>query len=536
MASTAFLSPAAADSGLSLCLAAYMLYGAAALTHALWRADARRGTADFLLTARHSQSAAWAAASWFATGVGAWTLFGPAALVADPAAGAGLVGLLTHAAASGAPLVMVARIGAKVRVNVPQATSVASYALWRFGRPVQVFVLALVVFCLVLGLLSEYLVVGVVFNAFLGCSPIVPILVVGIITMAYTFAGGLYVSILTDAYQTCLVLLLVLISLIWLIQSYSGTQLPPLPSYLGATSTGWSTLATIGIPLTCGSFFQEALWQRCWSSETEYSLKMGSLYGGLLTSFVVAFLGFGGMLAYWSGKASDTLNSNSSYAFVYAFADSSSGTVPTAIVLIILVFTTVMNESAVDSFQNAITDSIATLCIACGYRLKPVHVRCLVLLLNIPIMILAVIFASFNVSILNAFGLSNMVVTMTFAPIAAGLIPSLNSYLTAHSAMGACLASFLVTIAYGAAAYGSLGAGMKALFWTPKFDAVGFLIAFLSSIGFIPICIGAEILYRKYRNLHSIPPFVPPVIPSLIINDSRVVFAAPQPRQSRIKS
>ncbi|ORY45925.1 hypothetical protein BCR33DRAFT_155276 [Rhizoclosmatium globosum] len=277
-----FLDPQSANTGLILCILAYVSYGILAIAFSFLK-DARKKnkTTDFIITARHSQSLWWSAASWFSCGIGAFTLFGPADFVVDPSIGTGIIGLLVYSIFSGIPLVWVARIGSTVRKNVPQATSVSSYAQWRFGKEVQIFVLFLVLFILTINLLDEYLVIGTIFAQFFGCSPHVPIVTVGIITMVYTGFGGLYVSILTDLYQTVLVLLLVFVSVIWMIYSFCGVSFPSLPDYLGSTAAGWKTIATIGIPFTCGTFFGEAFWQRCWSADSEKSLRYGSLIGGL---------------------------------------------------------------------------------------------------------------------------------------------------------------------------------------------------------------------------------------------------------------
>ena len=79
-----FLDTDSARTGLGLCLAAYVAYGAVAVILALVKPHSRSGDTEFFITARNSQSLWWCAASWFASAMGAWTLYGPAAFVADP--------------------------------------------------------------------------------------------------------------------------------------------------------------------------------------------------------------------------------------------------------------------------------------------------------------------------------------------------------------------------------------------------------------------------------------------------------------------
>ena len=50
-------------------------------------------------------------------------------------------------------------------------------------------------------MLAEYTVIGALFKDYVGSENYPMVIVVGILTMAYTAYGGLYVSILTDQIQ-----------------------------------------------------------------------------------------------------------------------------------------------------------------------------------------------------------------------------------------------------------------------------------------------------------------------------------------------
>ncbi|KAJ3357415.1 hypothetical protein HDU83_007346 [Entophlyctis luteolus] len=505
-----FLDPQSATTGLGLCLTAYLVYGAVALAIALFRPHPNK-SADFFITARNSQSTFWSACSWFASAMGAWTIYGPVALVADPYYGTGIIGLLVYSIFTGLPLIMLAYAGSSVRENVPQATSVSSFARWRFGLVAQIFVLCVVLLSLVLGLVAEYQAIASIFNTFFGVSPYVPLVTVGIVTMIYTSAGGLYISIVTDCFQAVAVWVLVVGTVIYLGVSFRGQSLGPLPEYLGVTDLGWETLATLMIPFICGTFYGEAFWQRVWSAENNKSLRRGAIIGASMAIVVIFILGFGGLLAYWSGRAlMDSTNPvNSNFAFFYAFADSETGNISVAIVIIILIFATIMNESAVDSMQNALTDAMASVAIGVfGINLERNYVRVIVLFANIPIMAGAAYLSTSGVSILNAYGITNMLTTMTFAPLAAGLIPQLNKFLTTFSAVGSCFGAFIATTVYGYLSYGDIYDGMTALWWTSSYDYRGFITAFVSSIVCIPILIGFEITVRKILG-KPMPEFVP---------------------------
>ncbi|KAJ3019338.1 UNVERIFIED_CONTAM: hypothetical protein HDU68_010718 [Siphonaria sp. JEL0065] len=525
-----FLDPTSAKIGLALCLSAYAIYGSFAVALCFFRPEERNKSTDFFITARNSQSVLWSACSWFASAMGVWTLTGPPSI----ATGTGVLGLINLSVFTGLPLVMLAFFGSSVRENVPNATSVSSYAKWRYGTIAQIFVLLIVLLYLTMSLLTEYQAIAGIFATFFGCSPYVPLITVGIITMIYTTLGGLYVSIITDLFQTSIVLLLTLGATIYLGVSFKDQPaLGPLPDYLGVTAYGWETFATLAIPFICGTFYGEGFWQRVWSAKDNRSLCLGAVIGGSLASIVIFILGFGGILAYWSGRVSfdETRPFDSNYAFFYAFADS-TGTISPVVTIVILLFGTVMNESAVDSFQNAITDTLTTVAIGLfGLKVQPIYVRAVVLLANIPLMAGAAYLSTRNVSILNTFGVANLITTMTFPPLAAGLLPQLNNLLTSFSAIGSCVCAFFSTMVYAFLAYGNLVDGMANVWWTPNYDYKAFLVAFISSIVFIPVCIGVEAVGRNLLGL-KMPHFNPdkdkkpaPPVDGVVAVDSAVANA-----------
>jgi hypothetical protein len=57
-----------------------------------------------------------------------------------------------------------------------------------------------------------------------------------------------------------------------------------------------------------------------WAAKDNKTLKMGAMIGGALATVVVFLLGFGGLLAYWSGRATEESNSN--FGFFLAFSQS----------------------------------------------------------------------------------------------------------------------------------------------------------------------------------------------------------------------
>ncbi|KAJ3411664.1 hypothetical protein HDV05_001873 [Chytridiales sp. JEL 0842] len=492
---TVVLDDASARTGLAVCLTIYIVYGLGALAFSFFSKEQNIRTVDseFFVTARNSQSTMRIAWSFFAGAMGAWTLYGPAAFVADPAYGTGLIGLIVYALFTGLPLVMVSLMGSGIRDNVPHATSIASYGRWRYGKVVEVFVMMVVLLTLTVGLIVEYMTIGGIFATFFGTPTYLPVIVVGVVTLLYTSAGGLYVSIITDQFQAVVALLLISFSVIYMGVSFKDSPLPALPEYLGVTEAGWTTFGTIALPLTCATFFSEAFWQRVWAARDNRSLRIGAMVGGALATFVVFLLGFGGMLAFWSGRA--TAESDSNFGFFYAFSNA-NGTTSAAVTIVVIVFACIMNESAVDSFQNAITDTLTTFGGFLGFQLPIYATRLTCLVANIPIVIGSSILASQGTSILQAFLLGNMITTITFPPLALGLVPAFNRILSGWSVIGACIGSFFCVLGYGISVYGDASLALSSLFWSSLYDWKAFLVAFGCSTGLVFLFGGLECTVR----------------------------------------
>nr|KAJ3420857.1 hypothetical protein HK105_005122 [Polyrhizophydium stewartii] len=502
----AVLEGSAATAGIALSVVAVVAFGLAAVAYSLYFTSRTKHHIDteFFVTARGTMPVARIAWSFFAASMGAWVLYGPAQYVADPSFGVGYLGLISYSFFTGAPLVMIAFMGSYIRKNVPQATSIASFGRWRFGTVVELFIMLLVLFNLGVALAAEYTAIGGIFGDFFGVASWVPIVAVGLMTMAYTATGGLYVSIITDQWQAVISLLLLFTSVIYIGVSFKGVTLPPLPDYLGATTAGWQSFVTLGISLCAATFFSEAMWQRVWASQDSRSLQIGALIGGSLATLAVAVFSFGALLAYWSGRAD--ANSLSNFAFFYAFK-SSDGTVSPAVTIIVLLFAVIMNESAVDSFQNAITDTLVSAASIVGLSVPLWAARLIVVAVNVPVMIVG----TRGLNIIQLFLVSNMLTSCTFLPLAAGLIPALNNIISPISVILGCLFSFFSVMVYGAIQTGSVGAGLYQYFYV-SYDIYAFIIAPVSGIVGLALFAGIELAVRKIAGwpMPSLPD--PPVI------------------------
>jgi Na+/proline symporter len=422
----------------AVCVPVILLFGGLALWIAKNSEHRLNKSTEFFLSARNTQSTARTAWSFYASSVGAWVLFGPAAFTVDSFYGAGIFGLVCYAVFAGLAVVVVAYSGSFIRQRYPNSLSIGHYAKMRYGRGMEIYVAILVLLNLSIAMAAEYTGVGQLFSEVLGVSAMVPILTVGLVTLAYTAVGGLYVSIITDVYQAIFTIILLAIVVIYVAATFRPGALPPLPEYLGVTTQGLSSIATLGPSLITAAFFSDAMWQRVWAAENDKALKTGGLLGGALTTIVVFLFGFFGFLAAWAGYVT-----NSNTAFFSILDAGNQG--PIWILIIVTLIAVTMNESAVDSLQNAIADTLTSLGLSLGIKIDLKWARVIVVLINIPIIIVGL--QGYN--IVSLFVVANIVTTCSALPLMFGLIPFFDDILTEFAALFSNVFALLSVMVYG---------------------------------------------------------------------------------------
>ncbi|KAJ3067191.1 hypothetical protein HDU98_009606 [Podochytrium sp. JEL0797] len=478
--------------GLALSFSTYVLFGVAALAYSLYSLSKNPQSTDFFITARNTANLFKITWSWLAANMGSWILYTCA--FQAPGANYGMNGLVINAIVTGLPMPLVAHMGDYVRKHVPKASSVTGYAKWRFGRTLQVIMMIQILQSLVMGTITEYTTIGGIFLTFFGVQPYIPIIVCGVIVMTYTAVGGMFVSIITDVWQSITALVLLVITTIYLSISFKGFDFPPMPDYLAITTPGWQAIATLGIPYMCLTLFNEGAWQRVWAAENPRTGKIGAWIACGLLILITFTLGFGGTLAYWSGRADETSNPNLS--FFLAFSDG-SGTGSVSITILLIMFAVAMNEAAIDTFQNAVTDTVTNIGTVFGFSFSLNVVRMIVLVMQVPIVIAASYLATAETNILNMFLLNNQLSTSMFLPLAAGMIPRLNRVISTFSVLMAIITSITSVLILGTTMYGDFLTGLQAFFWSSSYVWQPFVLAPCVSVAALAFWSAVDLSVRK---------------------------------------
>lgn len=123
--------------------------------------------ADFFLAARSSASARTIALSFFASGMGAWVVYGSTEMGANP--NLSWFGVLGYSGASALPALIICVIGPKVRaITGEKAFAATDFGLVRYGRLMQLCVAAVSVFYMWIYIVSELTSISNVYGLMVG--------------------------------------------------------------------------------------------------------------------------------------------------------------------------------------------------------------------------------------------------------------------------------------------------------------------------------------------------------------------------------
>ncbi len=427
---------------------------------------------DTFLTARRSQPLLRVAWSFFASSIGAWAIFLPAAYTSF----GGWLSIITYAVSTGLPLLLISEFGRKILKRAPDVLSLNDFARRMYGRPVQLFVIALSLVNMGTAMIAELTGIGQLFESYVGGpSGAYIIVLVAVVTAVYTASGGLLVSILTDRLQAGMSLLLILVAALYLCVNFREPLRQPLPERLGVNYSGLSSIFSLPISLLSSACYQESFWQRVWAAEDKRSLRYGAMLGFVMTTVVIAFFGLVGFLGQWA--ALPPLDDHNNLAFFVPFSDAVTGGSPGSVVIrvLLVVLATTMNESAVDSLQNAIVSTLSSSFLAD----KPVSwSRALVFAINAPIVLVALQ----GYAMLDLFLAMNILTTCSTFPLLSALwLPEVSGATVLLSSA----ASLFCTCLLGVAVQGrGLARGLTWTFTSQlnQYDWRIFVVAALTSV------------------------------------------------------
>lgn len=404
-------------------------------------------------SARDSTGTFGIAMSFFASGMGAWVVYGTTEMGANPKLS--WLGVLGYAIASAIPGLFICWLGPLVKeaTKGEEAFSTTDFCNIRYGRVMQLSCAAISVFYMWIYLVAEFTSISNIYATLVTeqnfekkyTSAIA--ISIGVITVVYTGVGGVPSSIITDKFQGVMMASLVLLLTISVLavpeNRISTDQYNKASNF---TADGFYAMIILIIAIISAELFNQATWQRVWASKDTPSLRKGFAIGSTLIFFLMVFFGIMGMIAY--GKSPDAYDSFEKFAYL-AFFDLLEPMKPFWHILTLILVTS-LAASSVDSLQNGITSLLSS------DLLKATSNPELILWLNrivlVGVNIAAIVKSSERYDVLALFLVADLVCATSVCPIFMGLLDPEKFGFLAPTELGAffgCLGGIATVLVAG---------------------------------------------------------------------------------------
>jgi len=402
--------------------------------HAIFvpKSDGKGSSDDFFLSARSSAGATTIALSFFASGMGAWVVYGTTEMGANPQLS--WLGVIGYSSSSAFPAIIISIIGPKVRkLCGEKAFGTTDFARQRYGRIMQLCIACISVFYMFIFIVAELTSISNIYGMLVGVDTqsddTKPYTMgVGIMIAAFTFIytaiAGLPASIVTDRFQGVMMVFLVIVLMI-AVTADSENRVTNAEFQLASNFTldGFMAWITLLIAILCAEMFNQGNWQRVWAAKDVPSMRKGFAIGSVMVFLLMFFFGIMGMLAYANDpEAYDTYQKYYYLAF-FSLLESS----PTGVNYLVLILVTCLAASSIDTLQNAILSVFSRDILAipmCSKQTRScesvgINVSRLLLLgMNIP----AVIMSAQRKDVISLFLVADLVCATAVLPLFLGLI------------------------------------------------------------------------------------------------------------------
>lgn len=437
----------------------------AALILFVWlglRARLAEGDLDDYVTARNSQGARALGLSFLASGMGGWILFAP------PEIGAlvGPLALAGYALGAALPFIVFAFCGPAIRRRLPRGRSIGEFAESCYGTGVRRYVSAISVLYMLCFVTAELTAIGAITSLLSGVNGDLVILGVAVTTLLYTAWGGLRASIVTDQWQSFLLIgLLAIVGFVAIdrVPDVSAAALPDVPA-----SSALGVALTLIIAVTAANLFHQGYWQRLWSARDTDALSRGALIGGVITIAVVAVVGGLGIVAAVSGIELG----QPPIPFFALLADA-----PAWLGLAALILAITLVASSVDTLQNG----LASLAVSEKTGLSLTRARWITVILMIPVVLVALQ----GISVLRLFLIADLLCATAVIPVLLGLW----GRMTTPAAVTGGLAGLAGAILPGWVASGTLTSGLLAASFPDSIPTLPPFLGALATSGLISVVI-----------------------------------------------
>ncbi len=247
------------------------------------------------------------ALSFFASSMGAWVVYAPTELGANPELS--WIAVIGYAIASASPAVLVFFIGPSIRkITGEKAFSTTDFGLVRYGRLTQLCIAVMSVFYMFIYMVAELTAISNIFGLVCNIDTFDTTTIryttsiavsVAVFTWFYTSIAGLPGSLVTDKFQAWVMFILIFILLV-VACTNPANQLTKEEFSLASNWTGDGAMAavTLIIAVLCAEMFNQATWQRVWAAKDVPAMRKGFAWGSFSVFLLMMFFGIMGMIAF----------------------------------------------------------------------------------------------------------------------------------------------------------------------------------------------------------------------------------------------
>ncbi|CAG8492398.1 13357_t:CDS:2 [Ambispora gerdemannii] len=490
------ISNTLADVLIYVTLFAFMLVG-------IYAGKTQMKSKDDFLSALGTQLALPLAVNWFASNLGSSILF----TYPEIGTSVGILGVTFYALTSVTPLLLFAWVGPIMRKKCPQGFTLTQFIRERFGQGNQIFMSLMSMTYMFCYMISELSSIGLVLMALTTVDKLAPIIILAATTTLYTAYGGFRASLLTDNVQGVCIMILMLIGTIGFSTNIKiDRSAIERSGLLRSNKLSWELLYILAVAIAFANFFHQGYWQRVFSSKNDRELRVSTIYGGIMLFIILFLVGFTGIIAVWANLCcSDDLPGASAFFYLIAI-------LPDWVVGIVIVLSVALSCSAYDTLQSAMVSTMSNDLFA--NRLPLVYIRILTVVLNVPIVVLALR----NVDVLRIFLIGDLIAAAAMPPVLLGLVDDLyfiNGFDALQGSIGGLLSIFIFGTIYFGNAYDGINLiQLPNSFYAEDYSVLGaFLVAPIGGIvlTFVSFAarMGALYVWAKYTKTEFVFPSRP---------------------------
>ncbi|KAI9505038.1 urea transporter, partial [Coemansia spiralis] len=364
---------------------------------------------------------------------------------------AGITGVFAYAFASSAPLFAFAIVGPLFRRHNSKQWSMTAYIMERYGRPLHILYGVICTLFVGMYMVSELTTIYGVFQLLTPLHPLMPMIIICVVTTIYTAFGGVFASLMTDAIQCILIFVLIIVAVIVVAVNVRPSKEDiERAGLVKPTKMGGELFAILFLAILFSNMYHQGFWQRTFASRNDRDLRWATFFGFWLVFVITALVGMAGPLAAWAGTWSPDSGVPGSSAFFTIIA-SMDGWVSG----LTLVLTTSLSCCAIDTCQTAMFASLFDLV---EEKANIWVVRAVVVILNVPIILLAMRAPD----ILQVYLLADLLASATIIPVLLGLFKRLN-FIHWMDALVGCFGGIIAVGAFGQAYLGNRHDGWRLL-------------------------------------------------------------------------